>query len=189
MDCRFVLPLLQTNVAHGACTTPGGESGHCRHLRFCVLDVFTASYSHFLPYFCRISRSVRHHYCERCSIGKVLCVIKGKWEVVTTSDVAHVLHCSITACLSTWSAGHTHMSQSGQSKNSVAVELGTIVLAATHEQPFPLDHYHRRPPKCGFGGPNFILQLFFLAAKWSLRVSSPDMQRCWTETGARVRTV
>jgi len=48
----------ETNVAHDACVTPGGESGHCRHLRFCVLDVFTASYGHFLPYFCRITSFV-----------------------------------------------------------------------------------------------------------------------------------
>jgi len=45
----------ETNVAHDACVTPGGESGHCRHLRFCVLNVFTASYGNFLPYFCRIT--------------------------------------------------------------------------------------------------------------------------------------
>jgi hypothetical protein len=58
MDCGFVLQLLQTNMAYDACTTPGGQAGHCRHLRFCMLDVYTGSYLQFLPYFCRITRSV-----------------------------------------------------------------------------------------------------------------------------------
>jgi hypothetical protein len=52
--------LLQTNVAYAACRTPGGESGHCRHLKYCVLHLFTNSREQFLEYFCRIDRSVLH---------------------------------------------------------------------------------------------------------------------------------
>ena len=150
MDCSFVRQLLQTNVAHDACVTPGGESGHCRHLRFCVLNVFTASYGNFLPYFCRITRLVLHYCCERCSIGKVLCVITGKWHIVTKSDVANLLQCSITTCILLTQC-HTCPKQATR----------TIVFAATYEQQFPLDHYHLRPPKCGFGGPKFILRVLY----------------------------
>ncbi|XP_023709353.1 inter-alpha-trypsin inhibitor heavy chain H4 isoform X1 [Cryptotermes secundus] len=44
----------EINVAYAACTTPGGESGHCRHLKYCVLHLFTNSREQFLEYFCRI---------------------------------------------------------------------------------------------------------------------------------------
>jgi hypothetical protein len=189
MDCSFFLQLLQTNVAHGACTTPGGESGHCRHLRFCVLDVFTASYMHFLPYFCRINRSVRHYCRQRCSIGKVLCVITRTWEIVRTSDVADSLHCSITACQVDPSDTLPHTSQTGKSlkipsrQNSeccIRSHSGTTI--STWSLPSATSHMWLRRPI-------LYSTVLLLAAKWSLRVSSPDRQRCWTETGASVRTV
>jgi hypothetical protein len=153
MNCSFVLQSLQTNVAHGACTTPGGESGHCRHLRFCVLDVFTASYGPFLPYFCRINRSVRHYCCERCSVGK--------WEVVTTSDVANLLHWSITACQLDPPDTLSHVPNWQEFKNSVAVELGLL-----YSQPLTNSHFHLiltigDLPNVAVGGPNFIPRFFY----------------------------
>ncbi|KAJ4437658.1 hypothetical protein ANN_17803 [Periplaneta americana] len=48
----------ETNVPHGSCMTPSFESGHCRHFKHCVLDRFAISLEDYLPYFCRISRSV-----------------------------------------------------------------------------------------------------------------------------------
>ncbi|PSN48669.1 Inter-alpha-trypsin inhibitor heavy chain H4 [Blattella germanica] len=49
---------LKTNTAYSSCTTPEGLQGHCRHLRYCVLGVFTANKDDFLPYFCHINRLV-----------------------------------------------------------------------------------------------------------------------------------
>ncbi|CAG2060230.1 unnamed protein product [Timema podura] len=43
-----------TNSAFSECTTSLGGSGHCRHLPYCALDVFTLNVTDYLPFFCRI---------------------------------------------------------------------------------------------------------------------------------------
>nr|CAD7402716.1 unnamed protein product [Timema poppensis] len=45
---------LHTNSAFSDCTTSLGGSGHCRHLPYCALDVFTLNVTDYLPFFCRI---------------------------------------------------------------------------------------------------------------------------------------
>nr|CAD7428447.1 unnamed protein product [Timema monikensis] len=48
------LGLNQTNSAFSECTTSLGGSGHCRHLPYCALDIFTLNVTDYLPFFCRI---------------------------------------------------------------------------------------------------------------------------------------
>nr|CAD7261806.1 unnamed protein product [Timema shepardi] len=45
---------METNSAFSDCTTSLGGSGHCRHLPYCALDVFTLNVTDYLPFFCRI---------------------------------------------------------------------------------------------------------------------------------------
>nr|CAD7203629.1 unnamed protein product [Timema douglasi] len=52
------LGLNQTNSAFSECTTSLGGSGHCRHLPYCALDVFTLNVTDYLPFFCRIDTFV-----------------------------------------------------------------------------------------------------------------------------------
>nr|CAD7462539.1 unnamed protein product [Timema tahoe] len=53
------LGLNQTNSAFSECTTSLGGSGHCRHLPYCALDVFTLNVTDYLPFFCRIDTRMR----------------------------------------------------------------------------------------------------------------------------------
>ncbi|KDR14085.1 Inter-alpha-trypsin inhibitor heavy chain H4 [Zootermopsis nevadensis] len=48
----------ETNAAYAACVTPGGQPGHCRHLKYCVLLTFLNNQTEFLPFFCRIDSFV-----------------------------------------------------------------------------------------------------------------------------------
>ncbi|KAJ9587867.1 hypothetical protein L9F63_018701, partial [Diploptera punctata] len=51
----------ETNTEFSSCVTSDGEEGHCRHLQYCVLNIFTTEQEDFLPYLCHIDRLCMHY--------------------------------------------------------------------------------------------------------------------------------